>query len=88
MKFKREDIGLYFALGLVGAGAGLLVGAFVASKLMGPEPIYIPEMEDDYEEYLKKIEPKISRVKKSEEKEEEWPELEEFIVEYEPNSVQ
>ena len=32
MIFKKEDLGLYFALGLTGAGIGLLVGAFVASK--------------------------------------------------------
>jgi len=91
MKFKREDIGLYFALGLVGAGAGLLVGVFVASKLAGPEPIYIPEDDEwDYEpeEITDKITKKISRVKISEEKEEEWPELDDFILEYEPNTVQ
>lgn len=43
MKFKKEDLGLYFALGLVGAGAGLLVGVIVSQKLAGPEAIYVPE---------------------------------------------
>ncbi len=43
MKFKKEDLGLYFALGLVGAGAGLLVGVIVSQKLAGSEPIYVPE---------------------------------------------
>ena len=33
MKFNKEDLGLYFALGLVCGGAGLMVGAFIASKL-------------------------------------------------------
>lgn len=33
LKFKREDLGLYFAMGLVFGGAGLLVGAFVSNKL-------------------------------------------------------
>lgn len=45
MKFKKSDLGLYFASSLVGAGAGLLVGAFVASRLTGPEPIYLPDEE-------------------------------------------
>lgn len=43
MKIKKEDIGLYFALGLVGAGVGLLVGAYIASKRGGSIPSYIPE---------------------------------------------
>lgn len=33
MKFKREDLGLYFAFGLVGGGVGLLIGAFITSRL-------------------------------------------------------
>lgn len=33
MKFRKEDIGLYFSFSLVGGGVGLLLGAFVASRL-------------------------------------------------------
>ena len=33
MKFKKEDIGLYFAFALVGGGLGLLVGAILTSWL-------------------------------------------------------
>lgn len=36
MKFKKEDVGLYVALGIVGAGVGLLVGALVASRRNRP----------------------------------------------------
>lgn len=43
MKFKPEDIGLYFAMGLTGAGIGLLIGALVAQRL---------KKEDEYEESL------------------------------------
>ncbi len=45
MKFKKSDLGLYFASSLVGAGVGLLVGALVASRLAGPGPIYLPDEE-------------------------------------------
>jgi len=33
LKFKREDVGLYFALGLIGGGVGLLIGAFIANRV-------------------------------------------------------
>ena len=33
MKFKREDIGLYFALGLAVGGFGLLLGALIAARM-------------------------------------------------------
>jgi hypothetical protein len=46
MKFKREDVGLYFALGLVGGGIGLLVGAFVASR-RAVRSIEIEEPDDE-----------------------------------------
>lgn len=47
MKFKKEDVGLYFALGLVGAGVGLLIGAYIASRRGRATTVvnnlYIPE---------------------------------------------
>lgn len=33
MKFRKDDIGLYFSFSLIGGGVGLLVGAFIASRL-------------------------------------------------------
>lgn len=33
MIFKKEDIGMYVALGLTGAGIGLIVGAYIAQRL-------------------------------------------------------
>lgn len=33
MRFKREDMGLYFAMALIGGGVGLLVGAFVTVRV-------------------------------------------------------
>lgn len=79
MKFKKEDIGLYFALGLVGAGAGLLLGALLAARLTNPGKRryvpYIPKPEEDWDEGaeeewddepIKKMDRKIARVKKSE----------------------
>jgi len=51
MKFNKEDIGLYFALGLTGAGVGLLVGAFISSRITKKknEIIVISEGEIDFE---------------------------------------
>ncbi len=75
MKVKKEDLGLYFALGLVGAGVGLLVGTYIASRRGGSMPRYIPE---DYQEEwdeeaekaadktVQKISRKKNRVKKGE----------------------
>ena len=99
MKFKKEDLGLYFALGLVGAGTGLLVGVIISQKLASPEPIFIPEMpgfEDDWvDNDYEKIKAKIARVKKSEEKSdveednaEEKAELLDFIDEYSPTTIE
>lgn len=95
MKFKKEDLGLYFALGLVGAGTGLLVGVIISQKLADPEPIYIPSGELpmwDADEYMP---PKIARVKKSEKKSdveednaEEKAELLDFIDEYSPTTIE
>jgi hypothetical protein len=70
MKIKKEDLGLYFALGLVGAGMGLLVGAFVASRRQGgPVPIldradaWSKTLEDEKES--DKVARKFSRKEKS-----------------------
>ena len=100
MKFKREDVGLYFALGLVGAGMGLLVGAFIASRRGGSMPSYIPRGEvadEDWNETAKaadkslhklvrEIPRKKKRVKKAEN--EFLVELDAFIKEYEPTTIQ
>ena len=92
MKFKKEDVGLYFTLGLVGAGVGLLVGAFIASKRGGPTTVYIPE-EEEYgkensamDDFTPKIPRKKKRVKKL--KFEPNPELDAFIEEYQPSAIQ
>lgn len=92
MKFKKEDMGLYFALGLVGGGVGLLIAALVAAKLTGPEPVYIPEMDEEEwdeeaEDSAEKTVRKISHVKKSE-KQDLTEELQAFIVKYQPSAIQ
>lgn len=97
MKFKREDIGLYFALGLVGGGVGLLVGAFIASRREGTMPRYISE--DDWddgpmvydegktsEEMTRKFPPKKKRVKKGQRADSQ--ELKRFIREFDPSAIQ
>ncbi len=98
MKFKKEDIGLYFALGLVGAGVGLLMGAFIASRRRDSSTYniinYIPELD---EEPSLKIPRKENRVEKAAKKHErarqaakkvDSPELKGFIVEYQPSAIQ
>lgn len=94
MKFQRSDLGLYFASSLVGAGVGLLVGSFIASRLAAPEPPFIPEEEDEGwdEEYWQAPE-KIPGVKKSRKKTtkikvSDDPELAAFIAEWEPSTIQ
>lgn len=77
MKFKKEDLGLYFALVLVGGGAGLLIGALLAARLASSKPLYIPEEEDEeawenddieeeWDEDAEESAPKIARREKSE----------------------
>jgi hypothetical protein len=92
VKFKKEDLGLYFALGLVGAGSGLLVGAIVSQKLTGPEPIFIPELpkdKSDFSNEVPKTVRKFSRVEKSEEKEEKnKAKLIAFIDAYSPTTIE
>lgn len=84
MKIKREDLGLYFALGLTGAGIGLLIGAFIASR-RGPH-----FQEEDWDEgvdiSVQKIPPKKFSAKKVKNKID--PDLEAFIEEYEPTAIQ
>jgi hypothetical protein len=86
LKFKREDLGLYFALGLVGAGTGLLVGAFIASRRGGLVPVNIPPMEPAMEVTVKKIPRKKFSEKKG--KKELTPEMKAFIDKYEPTKIQ
>ncbi len=99
MKFKKEDVGLYFALGLVGAGMGLLVGAFIASRRGGPTVVnnYIPrgevpdeEWNEEEKEHAVKIARNFSRKKKSRKKAQiiTSEELAVFIAEYEPTIIQ
>lgn len=98
MKFKKEDLGLYFALGLVGAGVGLLVGVIVSQKLAGPEPIYVPEEEWDMEaeisadKEIQKIYQKNAPMEKSEEKSDitefDRDELIKFIDGYSPTTIE
>lgn len=100
MKIKREDIGLYFALGLVGAGMGLLVGAYIASKRGGSMPRYIPEnyqkewgesaVENTLEKMAEKPVRKIPRKKKlvKKGKNDIDPELVRFIREFNPSTIQ
>lgn len=89
MKFRREDIGLYFTLGLVGAGVGLLVGAFIASRREGPvltEDDILPPIDPEIEVTVKKIPRKKFSKKKG--KEELSEELKDFIEKYEPTKIQ
>lgn len=87
MKFKKEDIGLYFALGLVGAGVGLLVGAFIASRREGPIPVgVLDSVQDWHKEEVGKKPPEKKLVKKS--KKESTPELDAFIEKYQPTAIQ
>lgn len=104
MRFKKEDIGLYMASSLAGGGLGLLVGAFIASRL--EEPIYIPEEDwreeahvrlsyknaEDFKARLEKAE-KIAGGEKSRKtriklKAEDDPDLAKFIAEWEPSTIQ
>jgi hypothetical protein len=101
VKFKKEDLGLYFALGLVGAGAGLLVGVIISQRLAGPEPIFIPDLdENDFlDDEYEKTARKIARNEKSEEKsdfreineeayKEEKAAMIKFIDDYSPTSIE
>jgi hypothetical protein len=92
VKFNKEDMGLYFALGLVGAGIGLLVGVYVAAKLSAGRD-YIPQ-DEEWDEAAETAAsysvPKIPRMKKLEKKDpnEISEELAAFIAEYQPNAIQ
>lgn len=84
MKFKTEDVGLYFALGLTGAGIGLLVGAFIASRR--ERRLVIEDVDEEWTDYpvtaLKKEEPE--KPKRSEIDEE----FQRFAATWNPNQVQ
>ncbi|MCK5602213.1 hypothetical protein KAR91_10100 [Candidatus Pacearchaeota archaeon] len=102
LKFKKEDVGLYTALTLMGAGTGLLVGATIASRLVAP--VYIPaHSEEEWDEAAEKFtegrgqtfDTKIARGKKSGKQRayskpdsEETKELNEFIMRCGPSPIQ
>ena len=97
MKFKKSDLGLYFASSLVGAGAGLLTGAFIASRMTGPA-FYVPE-EETWDEQVTRLQAlgdppeKIAVEKKPRKttvkiKVQDDPELAAFIAEWEPSTIQ
>jgi hypothetical protein len=103
MKIKKEDFGLYFALGLVGAGMGLLVGAYVASRRQrGPLLSYLSEDVEEWDEEaekaadktLQKISRKKNRVKKGQIKARPFSdvvtldELDAFTRKYNPTAIQ
>lgn len=105
MKFNRNDIGLYIALGLVGAGTGLLIGAFIAgrrkqSRVSNQIRDLVDETEklvdnyklsEDAKETLEEYtipEIVVYDEKPIEPKSQYSEEIQEFIEEYEPTSVQ
>jgi hypothetical protein len=100
MKVKKEDFGLYFALGLVGAGMGLLVGAYIASRRGDSRPIRIPEewkeewdeeAEKHADETVQKISRKKNRVKKGQIKSfplQDMDALDAFTRKYNPTAIQ
>ena len=75
MKFNREDLGLYFATSLVGAGTGLLLGALIASRIqavrMARDMSYLEEdweapdihMETYDDEFVVETEEQVSKAK-------------------------
>jgi len=48
MRFKKEDVGLYFAMMLMGAGVGLLIGSIIANRLQARHEE--EEAEEEWEE--------------------------------------
>lgn len=53
LRFKREDTGLYIAMTLIGAGLGLLAGAFITARLNKIREEEEPE-EEEWEDYYQK----------------------------------
>ena len=90
MKFKKEDVGLYFALSLVGSGTGLLIGAFIASRRGAVAPTYVPSIEEQADAIVQEFTPKKSRKKKPVKKGEKKvdKELEDFIKAFSPSNIQ
>lgn len=94
MIFKKEDLGLYVALGITGAGVGLLVGAFIAYKMQDrlavePEVLILDEIEPIMEAVSTPKGKKVMgkpKSKKAAEKEDR--ELREFIEEWAPTQIQ
>lgn len=92
MKFKKQDLGLYFAASLVGAGSGLLVGALIASRLTEPDFVPFLNEEDQWHEPItppqKNAGEKKPRKTSTKLKAQDDPELAKFIAEWEPNTIQ
>lgn len=84
MKFKREDVGLYFSLSLLGAGVGLLVGAYIASRMEGDEELVEFVVQEE------NLTPKIPRKKKPRKKgkKELTSEQKTFVEQWAPSPVQ
>lgn len=88
MKFVKDDIGLYWALTLVGAGIGLLVGSFISSRIKEKEtPLVITEK--DIVEDSKEVEKKTGLMSLKEKNEVfKVEEYKEFIERYTPSALQ
>lgn len=76
MKFKREDLGLYFAMMLLGAGAGLLIGSIIANRLEARREAKEAEEEEDIEPlaqgyYVDEFAQVMNKIAEEEEEEEE-----------------
>lgn len=88
MKFKTEDIGLYIALGLTGAGIGLLIGAIVVAKFGKKEEDEIVLTEDDIVETFEKIGERYQSPYKDEPLEQFTEDEKEIIEEIQPTNMQ
>ena len=95
MKFRKEDAGLYFASSLVGAGIGLLVGAFIASRRARivieeePEGPAFDSEEEERSFYRMNQRPKTDKIEPKEEDVNLYsPELVNFIDEVQPSAIQ
>lgn len=87
LKFKREDVGLYFTMGLFGAGLGLVIGAVITAKILR-------DIDRDYdEEYLDDEEIEVNNARRRTDKlgpnlEMERARYDELVSLYSPNSLQ
>lgn len=92
IKFSKDDIGLYVALGMIGAGLGIMVGSVVYSKLLRlkfereVEEFYLEDEPYEHGEDIYEIEEEEHTVK--EDSEELDDAMKAFVEKYEPTSVQ